>query len=124
MHVDAFSERGSDSTALSYGDQQRESLVSSLGWQVAGKVGNVRLFARVTWDSEAKDSDRFVWATPVDLNGTYSVPTVKPDKNYVEYVLGASTDFGRVTGYLTGGATSGRSEGNGYTITVGVRVPL
>jgi len=42
----------------------------------------------------------------------------------VEYLLGAAADFGRVTGYLVGTATSGRSEGNGYGVTIGVRVPL
>ena len=30
---DGFSEQGSDSTALSYGEQKRESLITSLGWQ-------------------------------------------------------------------------------------------
>jgi outer membrane lipase/esterase len=39
-----FSERGNDSTALSYGEQKRKSL--SAGWQVAGKYGGVRPWAR------------------------------------------------------------------------------
>ena len=32
--VRQFSEQGSDSTALSYGQQENEALISSLGWQV------------------------------------------------------------------------------------------
>ncbi|MGA8031870.1 MAG: autotransporter domain-containing protein, partial [Casimicrobiaceae bacterium] len=124
VHVDSFAESGSDSTALFYGTQDRESVVSNLGWQIAGHLGNVRPFARVTWDSEMRNGDRYVSATPVGLNGTYSVPTLKPDNNYVEYVLGASADFGNVTGFLTGSATSGNSSGNGYTVTLGLRVPM
>jgi outer membrane lipase/esterase len=124
IHVKAFSERGSDSTALSYGEQERKSFLSTLGWQVAGQIGGVRPFARVAWEFEGKNDERFVSATPVGFNVTYSVPTVKPDDNYVRYLVGASADFGRVTGYLVGSATSGRSDGNGYGITVGVRVPL
>lgn len=124
IHVDAYSEQGSDSTALSYGEQQRESLVSSLGWQVAGRLGNVRPFARVTWDHEGKDDNRSVSATPIGLAGTYSVPVVKPDNSWVEYTLGASADLGGVTGYLTGSATSGKSDGYGYVISVGLRVGL
>lgn len=124
IHVDAYSERGSDSTALSYGQQERESLVSSLGWQVAGRLGNVRPFARVAWDHEGKDDDRSVSATPIGLAGTYSVPVIKPDNSWVEYTLGASADLGGVTGYLTGSATSGKSDGNGYVISVGLRVGL
>ena len=49
---------------------------------------------------------------------------IKPDSNYLKYLVGVSADFGRVTGYVTGSATSGRSDGNGYGVTVGVRVPL
>jgi hypothetical protein len=52
------------------------------------------------------------------------VPTIQPDNSYVEYLLGASTEFGKVTGYVMGSATSGRGDGNAYGITVGVRVPL
>ena len=47
IHVRGYSENGNDSTALSYGEQKRESLVTSLGWQVAGRIASVRPFARV-----------------------------------------------------------------------------
>jgi len=124
IHVKAFSERGSDSTALSYGEQERKSFISTLGWQVSGQLGSVRPFARIAWEFESENDDRFVSATPVGLDGTYSVPVIKPDDNYVRYLLGASADFGRVTGYLVGSATSGRDNGNDYGVTVGVRVPL
>lgn len=124
IHVKGFAERGSDSTALIYGEQERKSFISSLGWQVAGRVANVRPFARVSWEIESKDDDRFVSASSVTLGGSYSMPTIKPDNNYLQYLLGASADFGRVTGYVAGSATSGRSDGNGYGITVGLRVPL
>ena len=48
----------------------------------------------------------------------------KPDDNYVRYLIGGAMDFSRVTGYITAEGTSGRDTGNGYAITVGVRVPL
>ena len=124
IRVRGFSEQSSDSTALSYGEQRRKSFLSTLGWQVAGHVGNVRPFARVAWEFEGKDDDRFVSATPVGLSGTYSVATIRPDDNYFRYLVGASVDFARFTGYLVGSGTAGRSDGNGYAITVGVRVPL
>ena len=54
IHVKAFSERGSDSTALSYGEQKRTSLITSLGWQVTGRINMVRPFARVTWENESR----------------------------------------------------------------------
>jgi len=124
VHVRGFSENGNDSTALSYGEQQRTSLMTTLGWQVAGHVANVRPFARVSWEMESKDDDRIVSASSVTLGGQYFVPVIKPDDNYLRYVVGVSADFGRVTGYVTGSATAGRSDGNEYGVTVGIRVPL
>ena len=124
IRVKGFAEQGSDSTALAYGEQRRESFVSTLGWQVAGRIGNVRPFARVGFAFESRDDPRFVSASSVTLGGRYSLPTLEPDGNYVQYLLGASADFGRVTGYVAGAATSGRSAGNDYGITLGVRVPL
>lgn len=124
IRVKGYAERGDDSTALIYGEQRRKSFISTLGWQVAGQIGNVRPFARVGWALESKDDDRFVSASSVTLGGNYSIPVLKPDGNYVQYLAGASADFGRITGYVAGSATSGRSDGNGYGVTLGVRLPL
>jgi outer membrane lipase/esterase len=124
IHVSGYSENGSDSTALRYGEQKRESVVTSLGWQVSGRIANVRPFARVAWELESKDDQRYVSASSVTLGGDYSVPTIKPDRDYVSYLVGAAADFAGVTGYLTGAATSGRSSGDEYGVTLGVRVPF
>ena len=123
INVDAFTEGGNDSTALSYGEQKRRSLISSLGWQVAGQLGAVRPFGRITWDFESQDDERSVRATPVGLNTSYTMTLGKPDDSYVRYLIGGAMDFSRVTGYITAEGTSGRDTGNGYAITVGVRVP-
>jgi outer membrane lipase/esterase len=122
--VHGFSENGSDSTALSFSEQKRKSFITSAGWQATGQLGMVRPFGRVTWEFEGKNDDRSVSATPFGLTTTYSMPVVKPDDNYVRYLVGGAMDFARVTGYITAEGTSGRSDGNGYAITVGVRVPL
>jgi outer membrane lipase/esterase len=124
IRVKGFAENGSDSTALAYGEQRRESFVSTLGWQVAGQIANVRPFARVGWAFEGHDRDRFVSASSVTLGGNYSLPVLEPDRSYAQYLVGASADFGAVTGYVTGSATSGKSDGNDYGVTVGVRIPL
>jgi hypothetical protein len=52
------------------------------------------------------------------------VPGFKPDNNWVRYVLGASADFGGVTGFITGAGTGGKSDGDYYGVTVGVRIPM
>jgi len=122
--VRQFSESGSDSTALTFGQQEREQLLWSLGWQVAGRVGNVRPFARATWEYDSMDDDRSVTASSVTLGGGYSVPVTNPDNSYALFNLGASTDFGGITGFITGSATASRGDADYWAITVGLRAPL
>jgi outer membrane lipase/esterase len=122
--VHGISETSTDSTALNYAGQTREQLLWSAGWQVAGSFGAIRPYARATWEYDSKDQNRYVNASSVTLGGAYSVPVVKPDNSYALFSLGASTEFGRVTGFVTGAGTAGRSDGNYWAITVGVRTPL
>jgi outer membrane lipase/esterase len=124
IDVHEYAESGSDSTALRYGKQDRKSFVTSAGWQATGQLGAVRPFGRITWEFESKDDERQVTATPLGFNTSYSMPVIKPDDNYVRYLIGGAMDFARVTGYVTAEGTSGRSDGNGYAVTVGLRVPL
>jgi outer membrane lipase/esterase len=122
--VREFAENGSDSTALIYDQQQTEQLLWSVGWQVAGNIGGVRPFARATWQYDSLDKDRTITASSVTLGGSYSIPAPKPDNDYVLFNLGASADFGGVTGYIMGSATAARGDANYYAITVGIRAPL
>ena len=122
--VRQFSENGNDSTALNFNQQKNEAFISSLGWQVAGNISGWRPFARVTWEYNFNDDNRQVTAKPVGLNGTYVVPGYQQDSNWALFDLGISRDFGRVTGFLSGNATTGKDDGDYYSITLGFRVPL
>ncbi len=122
--VKQFSEMSADSTALTYGEQSRTQLLWSLGWQVAGNVGGIRPYARATWEIDSKDPASSISASSVTLGGNYSVPVAKPDNSYALFNLGASTELGGVTGFIAGSATAGRTDGNYWAITVGLRMPL
>jgi len=122
--VQAYSETGSDSTALAYARQEREQLLWSLGWQVAGSIGNVRPFARVTWEYDSMDRTPSVTASSVSLGGSYTIPGVKPDNSYALFNVGAAADFGSVTGFITGSGTAARGDGNYWAVTVGLRLPI
>jgi outer membrane lipase/esterase len=122
--VKQFSEQSSDSLALDYDRQERKYLLWSLGWQVTGNFGAIRPYARATWEYDSKDQDRSVCASSVTLGGHYCLPTSKPDNSYALFNLGASTDFGGITGFIAGSATAGRTDGNYWAITIGLRAPL
>ena len=122
--VHQFSEKGNDSTALTYGQQDKEALISSLGWQVTGNFNGWRPFGRATWEYDLKNDERQILVNPVGVAGSYIVPVAKPDSNYALFDLGVSKDFGNVTGYLAGNASAGKSNGDFWAITVGFRLPI
>jgi len=128
--VNGFSEGNTATTSLRYGDQSRDSLIGSLGWQAQGTWGAVRPFGRVTWEYEFKDDARTVTAYP-GVGGSYSINAGTPDDNWFNFNFGASMDFGqatashgRLSGYLMGSATAGKDDGESWAVTVGLRLPL
>jgi outer membrane lipase/esterase len=124
IRVRQFQENGTNSTTMTFGQQQVKSFVTSVGWQMSGQVGAIRPFGRATWEYDAKADPRDVTASVYGMGGSFSLPAYNADNSYALFNLGASTDFGKVTGYLTGSATAGKSDGNSYAVTVGIRVPL
>jgi hypothetical protein len=65
-----------------------------------------------------------VTASSASLGGNYTIPGAKPDNNDALFNLGASADFGGVTGFVTGSGTAARGDGNYWAITVGLRMPI
>jgi outer membrane lipase/esterase len=124
IRVRQFQENGSNSTTMTFDQQERKSFVTSLGWQVAGNLSGIRPFARASWEYEGQSDDRTVTASVYGMPGSFDMPTSKPDNNWGLFNLGAATEFGKVTGYITGSATAGKSDGDYWAITVGLRAPL
>ncbi|MFO1395855.1 MAG: autotransporter domain-containing protein [Burkholderiales bacterium] len=122
--VREFSENGSDSTSLTYGQQNNDAFWSSLGWQVAGNVSGFRPFARVTWEYNFQNDDRVVQAHANNLNGWYTMPAFAQDSNWALFDVGVSRDFGGVTGFIGANASAGKGDGDYWSVTVGIRAPL
>jgi outer membrane lipase/esterase len=125
--VYAWSESGTSSTAMSFGYQKRNSLVSSLGWQAIGNLGWLRPYARVTWEKDYENDDRIVRAGLVSTGGVgFGLPALRPDEDYVLFDIGASGELGnsKVTGFISVNATASKNDGSYQAITVGIRAPL
>ena len=121
-----WSESGTSSTAMSFGQQKRDSFVSSLGWQVNGAIGSVRPFGRITWEKDYNDDNRSVRAGLVSMGGiSFGLPAYQADSDYALFDVGASMPIGStVTGFIGLSATAGKSDGNYQAITLGIRVPI
>jgi len=89
VRIDGFTESGTSGvTALSFGAQTRDSLVSQLGWRVFADVGAWRPFAEVKWHHEWADPNRMVKAA---LTSAVAQP-------YSMAALPITTDWATVSG--------------------------
>jgi len=123
--VYSYSESGTSSSAMTFGRQKRNSLMSSVGWQASGALGPVRPFGRVTWEKEYNDDNRSVRAGLVSMPGNFSVPVFRSDDSYVLFNAGASADLGsKLVGFISVSATAAKDDGNYQAVTVGLRLPL
>ncbi len=91
---------------------------------MSGNINGIRPFGRASWEYDSKADDRTVTASVYGMGGSFSLPAYQPDKSWALFNLGASTDFGKVTASLYGTATAGKSSGDYWAVTLGIRAPL
>ena len=68
IKVNGYTENGNDSTAMYFGRQQRDALISELGWRLQGqwKVGELAMapYVELAWNHDSKADPRNVTRRP------------------------------------------------------------
>ncbi|MGY3041015.1 outer membrane lipase/esterase [Rhodanobacter sp. TND4EL1] len=94
VKVNGYSENGQDSTAMWFGRQQRDALVSTLGWRLQGdwNVGNTVLspYAELAWNRDSKADARMISAGLNSMSGKFEMAGFVPDKSWGTADLGVS----------------------------------
>lgn len=97
IEVNAFNENNNDSTAMTFGKQDRHSMIGTLGWQLTANLqaGSALLhpYARVAWNHDNDADAREVSAGLVSMPGTFALPGFTPDKNWGSAGVGLAADF-------------------------------
>ena len=97
IEVNAYSEDGNDATAMTFGKQDRHSMIGTLGWQLTANLqaGSALLhpYARVAWNHDNDADARAVTAGLVSMPGTFALPGFMPDKNWGSAGVGLAADF-------------------------------
>jgi len=97
VKVNGYNESGSDSTAMWFGSQQRDALISTLGWRLEGhwQAGNTMLtpYAEVAFNHDSKADPREVTAGLNGMPGTFSMVGFTPDKTWGTADLGVAAQF-------------------------------
>jgi outer membrane lipase/esterase len=113
-------------TALSYGDQTRNSAVTELGYQASIDFGKWRPFAKLVWDHELASTDRSVTASLTSVIApSYSMPAVILGKDWGSATIGTTVTIAQgVTGYATFSTQIAQQNAVIYGGQVGLNVAL
>lgn len=95
--VSGYHESGNDSSAMWFGRQQRDALVSTLGWRLQGhwQTGNMVMspYVELAWNHDSKADPRAVSAGLNSMNGTFALTGFVPDKSWGTAELGLSAQL-------------------------------
>lgn len=110
VNVDGFSEKSNSVTAMSFGDQTRESLRSRLGWQVAAESVwggvKVRPYAQLSYDYEHKKDERSYRAAFVGGNSGMDIQTANRTGGYGTLLAGVNAELSKTMRLGVGASTT------------------
>jgi len=127
VKLDGYTESGDDSTAMSFGSQHRDSLISTLGWRLQGSFGSGSIawspYAELAWNHDTKADQREVTAGLVSMPGTFSLLGYTPDKSWGTADIGLNAKFSESVSAWVG--YSGRFKDNSQkynSLNIGMKI--
>ncbi|MGC1549234.1 MAG: autotransporter domain-containing protein [Rhodanobacter sp.] len=98
IKINGYNEGGNDSTAMWFGDQQRNALISTVGWRLQGswQVHDALLspYVQFGWNHDSKANPTEITAGLNSMNGSFELPGFAPDKTWGTADIGVSAKFG------------------------------
>ncbi len=127
VKVNGYNESGIDSTAMWFGRQQRDALISTLGWRVQGhwQVGSAMLspYAELAWNHDSKADPRAISAGLNSMNGTFALTGFTPDKTWGTANLGVSAQLSSsVSSWIGYSGRIGDSSQRYNSLNMGLRI--
>ncbi len=100
VNVDGFSEDANSVTAMTFGDQTRESLRSRIGWQIATATSwsgvTLRPYAQLSYDYEHKEDARAYRAGFVGGSTGLEIATANQTGGYGTLLVGVNTELTKI----------------------------
>ena len=86
IRIDGYNERGDDATAMWFGHQERNALISTLGWRLEGHWQfhsmDLAPYAELGWNHDSRATTDMVTAGLNTMNGSFEMAGFTPDKNW------------------------------------------
>ena len=119
MRLDGYDEVGNTSTSMSFGEQKREGMVASLGYQLRGDFGKVKPYATVSYEVDATDADN-IKARLKSAPTSFGTVAPKAD-NGLRVQVGTQIDLAKNVNLLIGAErTFGKDSGQETAVNLGV----
>ncbi|RDS78984.1 autotransporter domain-containing protein [Dyella monticola] len=103
IRIDGYSESGNDATAMWFSRQERNALISTLGWRLQGNWQysgmNLAPYVELGWNHDSRASTDMVTAGLNSMNGSFEMAGFTPDKNWGSADVGVTA---QITQNLTG----------------------
>jgi outer membrane lipase/esterase len=86
IKIDGYSENGNDATAMWFGRQQRNAVISTLGWRLQGhwQYDSMDLgpYVELGWNHDSRANIDMVTAGLNSMNGSFEMAGFTPKKNF------------------------------------------
>lgn len=103
IKINGYNESGDDATAMWFGRQARNALVSTLGWRLQGHwqydTMDLAPYVELGWNHDSRASTDMVTAGLNSMNGSFDMAGFTPDKNWGTANVGVTA---QITPNLTG----------------------
>jgi len=124
ISVDGYAETDPTlSTSLAYPQQDFDSLIGSVGWQLSYAINDhVQPYAKLTYDREFEDAPAQAFAQAQSIPGSlpYAVPGLAFDETYGTVVAGVRTSLVGLDANIGGSVTVGQKGGNDIALFLSI----
>ncbi len=126
IKVNDFAEHGTDSTAMWFGEQQRDSFVTSAGWRLKGdwKYRDVVVspFAEVAWNHDNQADSHSIRAGLNSMGGSFVLSGYTPDKNWGSASLGLTTQYSaNLAAWASANGEFANNQAEDFGVNVGMK---
>jgi outer membrane lipase/esterase len=127
IKVDGYSEAGDDSTAMWFGSQLRDALISTVGWRLQGtwQVHEAELspYVQLGWNHDSKADPSMITAGLNSMNGSFELPGFAPDKTWGTGDIGVSAKFApNITSWIGYSGRFGDSSQKYNSVNLGLKI--
>jgi outer membrane lipase/esterase len=92
VRINGYNEGGDDATSMWFGRQERDALISTLGWRLQGNWQTQSMtlspFVELGWNHDSRAATDMVTAGLTTMNGSFEMAGFTPDKNWGDASVG------------------------------------